>query len=416
MSEKQKNNNDILIELQAFQVRISVLQEIANAIAQCLRPKEIIESLKQNIKWLLDFDICNLFLKNAKDEFDSFTLFGRPVSKSVFSLKGENLIDKAIRTKHPQLFTNTKIESNSIFNNVIVIPLVSEREVLGTINFIKNATQDYDYGDLRLCNLLSFQIAAAFKNAQLFESLELAHLELRKAENLREDLINIIVHDLRNPLNVMLNSLEMAKLFSSNEVNAKQTKWFGSAEKAGKRMVNMIDDLLDVSRTDGKKLVLNLKPTKIENILNDKIDFYHSQAEREQKTLSLRPNSHLPQIIADERIVRRILDNLIGNAFKYTSKGGKIELSTNLSNDFVEISISDDGQGIPKKYHEKIFDKFAQVLDENNQPLRKGNGLGLAFCKLAAETHNGKIRVHSEINEGSSFVLSLPIKQPNLSV
>ncbi|MCB0163212.1 MAG: ATP-binding protein [Anaerolineae bacterium] len=124
------------------------------------------------------------------------------------------------------------------------------------------------------------------------------------------------------------------------------------------------------------------------------------------KTLVL---TDLPTVQADPRLLSRVIDNLLNNAFKYTNTDGTIELLAVRHGELLHISIRDDGQGIPPEYQQKIFDNFFQVTDAKGVPIRKGTGLGLAFCRLAVEAHGGKIWVVSTPGQGSTFIFTLPL-------
>lgn len=412
-----KNASRTLAELQAYQARVSVLQEIATAITRRLSLNEILQEVKQRVKWLLDFDHCSIYLKQQADTFQLITLFGPETTQNDFNIGSDtNLIEWAIQTKQSQLIKDRAGSTNaSSYRAFIIVLLESEGETLGTLNFASRYS--YNFNDLRLCNLLSMQLVAAIRNAQRFEEinhlyaeLEQTYANLRQVEDLRDDLTRIIVHDLRNPLNVVLGSLEILELVL-NDANqaAAWAKWVRNAQEAGQQMLNMVDDLLDVSRLDSQQLPLNLTPVDIAALLVDKAQFYQPQAEQDKKMLTVQAAPQLPLVMADTKIISRILDNLIGNAFKYTDQDGQIELKTGLAGPVIEVTVADDGQGIPVEYHQRIFDKFIQVLDGDDRALRKGTGLGLAFCRLAVEAHGGYIWVDSAPGQGSAFTFTLPL-------
>jgi NtrC-family two-component system sensor histidine kinase KinB len=174
-------------------------------------------------------------------------------------------------------------------------------------------------------------------------------------------------------------------------------------------MTGMIDDLLNVGKFEAGELRPVLAPIYLPTLLSDKVESYRSQAEKEQKTLSLRAPAELPTVLADLSLVSRVIDNLLSNAFKYTDPGGAIEVAAERKGQDVVVHVRDNGQGIPAEFHQRIFEKFVQVTEPNGMPLRKGTGLGLAFCRLAVEAHGGRIRVESAPGRGSEFVFNLPL-------
>jgi two-component system, NtrC family, sensor histidine kinase KinB len=162
-------------------------------------------------------------------------------------------------------------------------------------------------------------------------------------------------------------------------------------------------------RVSAGELRLVQAPVYLPTLLGDKIESYRSQAEKESKTLSLNAPAAMPTVLADGGLIGRVVDNLLGNAFKYTDSGGTIAVKAENRGKDIVVRVRDNWQGIPPEFVSKIFTKFVQVTQPDGAPLRKGTGLGLAFCRLAVEAHGGKIRVDSEPGHGSTFAFTLPL-------
>lgn len=245
------------------------------------------------------------------------------------------------------------------------------------------------------------------------KELEHAYAELRQSETLRDSLTHMIVHDLRNPLMVIMANLELVERAIRDPEHATHppSHFLARAEIAGERMAKMIDDLLDVGKFESGELRLAPGPLSISKLLAEKGDLYRPEAEKEGKTIVVHAASELPVIIADLNLIERVMDNLVGNALKYTEKGSQIELSAVHTERNLIVCVRDNGQGIPPEYLNRIFDKFAQVVDANGAPLRKGTGLGLAFCRSAVKAHGGKIWAESVVGRGSAFYFTLPLPQ-----
>jgi signal transduction histidine kinase len=240
--------------------------------------------------------------------------------------------------------------------------------------------------------------------------LERAYTNLRQAEGLRDDLTRMIVHDLRNPLTALTANLDLiGKTLNNPAYPDAPPRFLSGARAAGQRMTGMIDDLLNVGKFEAGELRPVLAPIYLPTLLSDKIESYRTQAEKEQKKLNLRAPAELPTVMADLALVGRVIDNLLSNAFKYTEPNGAISVEAERKGQDVVVRVRDDGQGIPVEYHQLIFEKFVQVTEPNGAPLRKGTGLGLAFCRLAVEAHGGRIRVESTPGRGSEFFFNLPL-------
>ncbi len=244
--------------------------------------------------------------------------------------------------------------------------------------------------------------------------LEAAYAELRQAEGLRDDLTRMIVHDLRNPLTALTANLDLiGKTLNNPAYPDAPPRFLSGARSAGQRMTGMIDDLLNVGKFEAGELRLVLAPIYLPTLLGDKVESYHSQAEKDGKTLTVRAPAELPTVMADLALISRVVDNLLSNALKYTDIGGKIQIEAERRDTQIVVRISDNGVGIPAEYQARIFEKFVQVTEANGAPLRKGTGLGLAFCRLAIEAHGGKIKVESTPGYGSIFFFTLPLNQDN---
>lgn len=245
---------------------------------------------------------------------------------------------------------------------------------------------------------------------QRTRDLEAAYADLRKAETLRDDLTKMIVHDLRNPLTAVTANLDLiGKTIDNAAYYESAPRFLASARGAGQRMMGMIDDLLNVSKFEAGELRPNLASLQLPRLLTEREAAYRAQAEREEKLFAILIPEALPAVMADANLIGRTLDNLISNAFKYTGRGGLVEVGLEKLEHVLVVHIRDDGDGIPPEYQQRIFDKFVQVTDDQGVPLRKGTGLGLAFCRMAVEAHGGVIWVESRPGQGSRFSFTLPL-------
>ena len=242
--------------------------------------------------------------------------------------------------------------------------------------------------------------------------LERAYTDLRQAQAVRDDLTNMIVHDLRNPLTAIVANIDLIGRTIDNPTFAEASPRFvSSARLAGQRMTGMIDDLLNVSKFEAGELQPFFAPVYFPTLLAEKEPAYRAQAEQESKHFSIHAPADLPTVQADASLMARVIDNLVSNAFKYTDADGHVEIRVERRGSQLSLRVKDDGEGIPPEYQGRIFEKFVQVKNAMGAPLRKGTGLGLAFCRLAVEAHRGTIRVESLPGQGSEFIVTLPINE-----
>lgn len=229
------------------------------------------------------------------------------------------------------------------------------------------------------------------------------HLRLRRLEKLRDDLAHMVVHDLRNPLTGICGFLEFLEDEEFQNLSASAQKLVALARRSAAELLNMIGSILDVSKMGAGAMKLQLEPCDLAAFLRDLLATMQPLSGNRTVTLDV-PASPL-SVTADAGLIRRVLQNLLSNAFRYTPSGGDVRIAVAPSPSDIRITVTDAGPGIAPEYHQRIFEKFGQVEDLKN---RLGTGLGLTFCKMAVEAHGGHIGIESEVGKGSTFWFTLP--------
>lgn len=243
----------------------------------------------------------------------------------------------------------------------------------------------------------------------LIQQLSVLENEKQRLEELRrlqQETSELIIHDLRNPLSNLAVSLNMLSKTMPNEVLKSNSKILDIALNSCDRLQRLVDNLLEVSRIESGESQFFITEIDIIDLLQETIKQFSALEKRNiQITLDTAPN--LPLIPADRDKLERVLVNLLDNAFKYSPPDSSIKIKAWMDGDEINISITDQGSGIPTEERERIFQRFTQVPGESRK--RRGFGLGLAYCRLAIEGHSGKIRVESgDDGIGSRFTFTLP--------
>ncbi len=232
------------------------------------------------------------------------------------------------------------------------------------------------------------------------KKMEEINRKLVELDHFKQGMISMIVHDLKNPLNTILH---LSK--GEAEENIKVTK-----QAAGK-MLNLVLNILDLNKYENSKMLVRKGAF-----------FIHETAQRAiiqiahlagQKNIQIKNEiNKLAGVAGDKAIVERIFINLLSNAIKYTPVNGKIEIEDHVSEQDrrIVISVKDSGQGISREFHEKVFEKFMQIDGSHIENVHS-SGLGLAFCKLAAEAHDGEIWIDNDYSDGTSVSFSLPLER-----
>jgi signal transduction histidine kinase len=234
--------------------------------------------------------------------------------------------------------------------------------------------------------------------------LQAAYNDLRAAESMRDDLTNMIIHDLRNPLNAISGIIDLlTRPHIANQIEMRQ-KMLNTAQNASDYMTGLIDDLLTVGKIESGALKLNLHLVTLLPMCDELLKAYQPQFEADNHTLTLHCSPHLTATL-DAELIRRVLENLIGNALKYTET--KVELHITPQPARLLFTVRDDGGGVPDAFKKTIFSKYQQAPNATT-PIRKGTGLGLTFCRLVIELHGGEIWVSDAPEKGSDFNFWLP--------
>lgn len=239
------------------------------------------------------------------------------------------------------------------------------------------------------------------KNRQL----ERSYLRLQELENLRDQLTHMIVHDMRNLLTGISSSLQLLKDHGEGVLDGSYARQLNAVFLSVNTLMTMANNLLDVSKMEARQMKLNLTEFDPNDLMVEAME--KMEAVREFRNIRFDASRHVKHVSADHDILLRVIINLLDNAIKFTAADGVIAMGVEPKENGVLFSIRDNGPGIPVAYREKIFEKFGQV--EIRQSARKySTGLGLTFCKLAVEAHNGRIWVKSEAGAGSTFFFEIP--------
>ncbi len=227
-------------------------------------------------------------------------------------------------------------------------------------------------------------------------------LELAK---LRSDLTSMIFHDLRSPLGNIISSLELLKESLIGDDETVQSV-LSIASRSSRRASRLVESLLDLDRLETDQAVLNKSETSIGALVAEAVEEVHPTVEAKGQLLRMELAPGLPMVLMDVDMVRRVLINLLENAIKFSRGGDLIQISVRQVESYLQIAVKDSGVGISSRDRERIFEKFTRL---GGQDRPKGLGLGLAFCRLAVEAHEGKIWVESEEGKGSTFTFTLPV-------
>jgi NtrC-family two-component system sensor histidine kinase KinB len=229
---------------------------------------------------------------------------------------------------------------------------------------------------------------------------------LTELDRLKSEFVMTASHELRTPLTSIGMSIDLLLEGAIKKLNEKEQQILSAAHEDLQRLKAFVNNLLDLSKIEAGKMEMEFSSIPINLLFEKVVNVFKTQAEEKAVVLTYNVPEELPNVKGDDNKITWVLTNLISNALRYSHQNGNVRLWAEGFGPYVQISVSDDGPGIPYEYQSKIFDKFVQV--KSNQAVG-GSGLGLAICKEVVRAHGGTIWVDSVPGEGSTFTFTLPI-------
>ena len=286
----------------------------------------------------------------------------------------------------------------------VSVPLLAKGRVIGAVTFVRGESgRKFVASDVPFLEELSRRVAFAIENAALYEAAQ-------TAIRLRDDLLAVVSHDLKNPLTVIkLNCMSIEKIALKKPELSGIVELGKRIETSTHRMEKMIGDFLEMSKIEAGAIRYEKIPQRVLALVNEAVDPLRALAETKSIHLLNQNDDKGGLVIADKEAVFRVFSNLIGNAINFTPKGGEIKIQVDPKDHEFEFSISDTGPGVPDEHLPHIFDRFWQAKHE----FRKGAGLGLAIAKGLVEAQGGRIWIKSKLGAGSTFYFTLPRQKIN---
>ncbi len=290
-------------------------------------------------------------------------------------------------------------------------PMVIRGQPLGLLALGRPAGHPpIDEGETEFLGIVAANLSVAWENARLYqEAVETAE-RLKEMDRLKSQFLANMSHELRTPLNSIIGFSRVILKGIDGPITEQQRQDLEAIFNSGQHLLGLINDILDISKIEAGKMELAFEPTDLQEIIRGVMSTAIALVKDKPIELQQSVPADLPTITADSRRVRQVLLNLVSNAAKFTDQGF-IRVEAKVEGDYVVISVSDSGIGIPPEKLPHIFEAFTQV---DASPSRKygGTGLGLTISKSFIELHGGRIWVESELGKGSTFTFTLPIQGP----
>jgi signal transduction histidine kinase len=286
--------------------------------------------------------------------------------------------------------------------SVIAVPLQAPGQVIGSLVLASSDSgRRFDTADFQLAQELAVRAAMAVENARLYHAAQ-------RALHARDEMLSVVAHDLRNPLNAIILGVEglLEDLPQGRSHGEQQT--LQAVRSSARRMDRLIHDLLEVARIESGKLRIDPHPDRIGHLVEEAVAMMRPLAEAQGLELRCEMRGPIPAALIDGARILQVISNLVGNAIKFTPAGGSVAIEVERTGEEILVVVSDTGAGITPEQIPHLFARHWQGSDRD----RRGIGLGLAIAKGIVESHQGRIWVESQRGVGSRFYFTLPAQVP----
>jgi signal transduction histidine kinase/putative methionine-R-sulfoxide reductase with GAF domain len=292
--------------------------------------------------------------------------------------------------------------------SLLMVPLVVRDQAVGLLELMhSDAPREFTPNEIRLCQILANQAAAAFENARLYEGV-------KDANEAKSEFIDFVAHELKQPMTAMQGYAKMLTMGIGGSLTDMQQEFVRVINSNVDRMGKLVNDLLEISRLEAGRTKLKLEPVDMREVVDETITNTRTEIDARQHTLIVDVPGDLPPVQGDRERLVQIVTNLVSNAYKYTPQGGRIEISVGQHNgtedgrEYLLVSVRDTGIGMSPRELRSLEEKFFRA-DHDLVRAQPGTGLGVSITRSLVALHGGELSVESEPGQGSTFSFTLPV-------
>ncbi len=330
---------------------------------------------------------------DKEGKIDSFN----PAAERIFGYSSDEVIGLNVKVLMPQPFRKEHDGYLKNYRETGAAKVIgSVREVMGRRKDGSTFPLDLAVGKMEI------------DGEQMFTGTVRDISERKEIEKMKNEFVSTVSHELRTPLTSIMGSLGLLKGDALGTLPDKIKTILEIAYRNGDRLVNLLNDILDIEKIEAGKMEYDMKPLEIMAFVESAIEANKGYADTHKIAFVLRDTVSPTEIQGDEARLMQVMSNLMSNAAKFSPEGDKVEVSVARCADLVRITVKDNGPGIRSEHREKIFDKFSQA-DSSDARAKDGTGLGLSITKSIVEHHGGNIDYKSIAGEGTAFYFELPV-------
>ena len=401
--------------------QLEALGAVGQAVSSSLNPNEVLNTIITQAVQLSGSDGGSIykFDEDAR-EFRVETVCG--TSPEAFDALrrarialNDTFIGKAAALGRPLELTDLRdapldphlsVLAETGWRSLVAVPMLREGRVVGAMVIRRHTPGRIPQEVYDLLETFASQSSLALINAQLYRQLERQSAALEVASRHKSEFLASMSHELRTPLNAIIGFSEVLLERMFGELNERQDDYLRDIWSSGKHLLELLNDILDLSKIEAGQMVLNRSEFAVRESLEYCLSMVRERALKQGILLSLEVDPQVGLLDADRLRFRQVVLNLLSNAVKFTPDGGRVRVRASIRDQDLVVEVTDTGPGVAVEDRQRIFDSFQQGLRHPEQT--EGTGLGLTLSKRILELHEGRIWVESEIGEGSTFGFALP--------
>jgi signal transduction histidine kinase/ActR/RegA family two-component response regulator len=409
-------------ELEGKVDQLVALREVGEAVGSSLDLDEVLDRIVSNAVRLTGTDGGSIMeYDESSDSFHVRAAYGSSSDlleqlRAITIDRESTLVGRTALERRPlevadlaqeqELDPHLDILFRDGWRSVLAVPLLRGDKMVGVLVIRRRSTGSFPREMSALLETFATQSALAIVNARLFRELETKTGELEIASRHKSEFLASMSHELRTPLNAVIGFSEVLLDRMFGEINERQEEYLRDIRNAGRHLLELINDILDLSKVEAGQMVLEPSTFEVGSVLESTSAMLRERATQHAIDLSVQIADDIDMIEADELQLKKVVLNLLSNAVKFTPDGGSVSINAWREGTELNVTVTDTGIGVAPEDQERIFESFQQ--GRRGAPKEEGTGLGLTLCRRIVELFGGRIWLESTPGIGSTFGFSVP--------
>ncbi len=399
----------------ALSARLGALNDLFQELTASLELERTMQTVIDASRELLAADTAVILLRGEDGKALQLAASSGLRSEAQWEQLGldEEVVQRMLTTTTPYVVDDVASQPPAVrsllekagVTSLATVALILDERPMGVLCAGRQTTSPFSEDDVAFLTALAQEAALAIRNARLYEREREQVRQLRTLEALQATFVSVVSHELRTPLTCIKASVDMLEDADGTATPDVRQELLNTITHHTGRLEAMVEDLLDATRLEAGELTLSFQPTDLRLLTERTVKAFAPLLENRKQTLELDLPESVESIPVDRHRIEQVLTNLISNAHRFAGRGGHIRVALASDDDHLELTVDDDGPGIPSEDQDRIFDKFYVVADSRGLA---GVGLGLYIARQLVQLHHGRIWVESAPGQGSSFHVAIP--------